>query len=452
MTIEQKLRKPVESQVARKGFAGREGLADGLASLVEHNDEARKILAAHTVKETVLAIVRAIRVKNAFEDLIIREAQAILQGRNSGTKPAGRKSQHDTSSLEGVVCAALERMGMDSQVSLHKKGSGSSGEYSIFIINSATGSDKVMLKDAILSETEPVSSAEKMLRLQGVGIDRSTPQSVPSSRRRAADLVDLKREDLDARKIGFHGNQDGGLNHFTYLETGMESTFCVRPELKGTQLLNLINKRIVQLHASYNMRLSSQVAETFSQDKAALGGLERIIDPELKKAARTLLMLATDYNEEIVPLEYREGCRRIRESGEFYQFIRNENEGVLSAEDIAVFSRAFEEIDHPGHRMVRNIWKSITAQGRDINDDEREVLRSTLAMNSGGKSDLSPKVLGILAEAYSMISNEDVSSWDDGRRARKHLDMAFRLRKAVAALGSCLKVMSNDEAGEETEV
>jgi hypothetical protein len=450
MTIEQKLRKPVDPQVTKKGFIGREGLASSFHELTTENSaDEKKILSAHIVKETVMAIVRAIKTKNAFEDHIIKEAQMIMQERNAVIEPEARKSNHDLSSVEGVVCAALDGMGIDAEVSLQKRGSGNSGTYSIFIVKTSTGSDKVMMKESVMSEEQPVSSAQNALKLQGIGIDKSTPRSEPSNRR-ASDIVELKREDFQRRKIGFHGNHDGGLNHFTYLEVGMESTFCIRPDLMGDQLLQFIDKRIVHFHVSYNRRLSSQVAEVFSENNEASSGIEMIADERLRKTSKTIFMLANSFNDELVPEEYQGAVKRLKESPEFYSFLANETDGAISQEELGEFRMAFEMVDHTAHKMARKIVHGFTEGKRELTDDEKVILRETIMQNSKGPAGVPPKVLEVLAEAYSMVSNEDVSSWDDAKKEKNYLKMAYHIRKAVIGLGACLKVISNDEAKAES--
>ncbi|HSB46404.1 MAG TPA: hypothetical protein VLD37_00190 [Candidatus Bilamarchaeum sp.] len=448
MTVEQKLLKPAEPQVTRKGFAGRQILVSGLHDIrSELGDAQNKILSAHIVKETVLAIVQALRVKNAYEGKIIDEAKAIISARGQATPV--RKSSHDLSSIEGVVGAAVEALGVEAEVSLQKRGTGSSGAYSIFIVKSGSSSDKVMVKDAVMSEAEPVTAAQNLLRLQGVGKD-NTPKPVSANRRRAADEVGLEREDLESRKVAFHGSEGRMDNHFTYLEESMESSICLGTGLKGKELLAALDKRILQLHGAYQRRMSSQVAEAVCAQESEGRGTDKIPDPETRKVAMTLQALADKYNETLVPEEYLGAVKRLRESQEYYEFSRNETEGVLSIEEFAEYRQAFEDIDHPAHKMARAIVKGMTEGKRELTDDEKVMLRDSIVLHSQGMASVDPKVLEVLTETYGMVTNEDVSAWDETKRSKNYFKMAYTVRKAVLGLASCMKVISNEEAREES--
>jgi hypothetical protein len=439
MTVEQRLCKPAEAQVTTKGFAGREGFIDGmLTPRISSDQDEKKIFCAQTVKEMVMTIVSATKVRNAFENLLEKEAATILSRTDETIQRKRIKSDHDLTKLHGVVCAALERMDIEAEVTLQREIDGANGKFSLFTIKTESGPERAIVRESIFSDEEPVSSTQTVLELQGIGRDSYPPQS---GNVRMEDLLGFERKDLEARKIGFHGEREGGVNHFTYLEKGMESTFCVPAGIKGPELLNVIENKVLDLHATYGKPISRQVAETLSGSFRSPPGIENLADGALKRTAKTLHMLM-DLDEAIIPQEYAAARQNVEGSEEFHAFKIGDTEGVVTHEEAAEYKRAFDEIDHPGHKMVRMIYKNMMDGERLITAEEADVLRTTLRFSEGGNH-LPGKALETLADAYGMISKEDVSGWDHAEREKRHLQMAFHIRKAVSSLGSHLKAVNS---------
>lgn len=447
---ELKSKAAAERKAAERGFAGREALVSGLYDPATAPASAQKILAAHMVKETVMALVRALNAKNALESRIESEAELVLSARagKNAESQVVRKDRNLTTP-EGIVSAALDDMNVRGEVKLVNRRNGDSGTYNIFSIKTDTGEERVVVKEEAMSGSDPVAGAKEYLQKQGFSKEVSGNGGVQVQKRRAADLVDLRREDLDSIKIAFQGNEDGRLNHFTYLEKGMESTIAVRTDLKGEALLGFLRNRIVQLHTSYNKRLSSEVAEAFAQRAQATSGIEMLQDAQLRKASKAIFMLSESFSEELMPEEYLQACSAVRSSNEFYVYGRDISGGVFTRKELDEFKEAFEMIDHPAHYIARRLNVEMVRESGELSEEDKAVLADTMRLHGDAKPGMPEHGLRAIADAYTMISGQETADWDSAKIERNYLRMVYRIRKAVISLGNCFNVIKDEKPSEE---
>jgi hypothetical protein len=291
-----------------------------------------------------------------------------------------------------------------------------------------------VVRDSILQESDPVSAAVTALEQYSIGVRKSSRYSQPPpplSGRRTADKLELTREQLEGRRIFFDGADDVK-NHFTFKDQQLEGSFTADQDIVGGKLLRFLDAWIVQQHVQCEKRFSSEIAEAFSEDADVSAGIGIIADGRLRKTGSTIFMLANSFSEELVPEEYLAAVKKVTESPEFYSF---RAEGALTEEEVMEYKRAFEEIDHPAHKMARAIVQGIAQGERELTGDEKELLRQTIILHSKDPAGVPPMVLKVIAETYAMISNEDVSAWDEAKRSKNYFRMTYNIRKAVLGLG-----------------
>jgi hypothetical protein len=451
-----------DSPVSRKGFLGRGALVSGLDDEPPSSRTRREqqTLSAAIVKEAVMSVVHAVRVKNAFEELAVFYASGIW-GMRAGSRPPERassetptvsikpkKPENDEKALE----QALQKMGLKAKVTGRQTTpSGMFVALSVEIEGEVPGKGetcRVPLSTTIMEEEDPVAEAGKWARKFGIQTRETSRGMVLENRRRSrppapeVDSLGIDQCTLDRRKLSYDGvSEELKQNHFTYTGAEIDNTICAPLGLKGRELLEYLDSRILEMHMKYDKPFEASVLEEASWTYKAPPAIENLGQGGLKVVAKTLhrLICSAAVDEKHVPPEYLNAYRKLKNSREYYAWSNIIREGALSKDEIEEFRRAFDEVDHPAHRMVREMHKQFKDADGEITDEHRSILDATLHMHGDYISGLSEPALRQLHEAFMMVAHvEGMKDWTVEKMEQKHLQMMFTIKNMVESLNAAL--------------
>jgi hypothetical protein len=434
---------PREEPAAKKTFAGRSALIDGLieaqkdATIREApplpviftpgSKESLQIMASRQIFETILDIVTArINIAN-FREALVSQAQAIADARNAAQTdspaqtavckaPAGRPT-----TIKEALETALAELGLDARIVLEQR----RGDGTIFTVECRGEENRVPMKDSILDLEDPLAKVRSMLAFFPIGVTdverRQKSLAALRSSRPPPTPLGIDSKELDGRSVHFDG-ESIGLWVFTYIAKGMETTVTFESEATGEDLLDMIDEKIDMLHRQYGQPYPTTVLEWRSQGRAGRKYMEGISE-ELIGIACTLDYLATcpARMRELVPSEYVKGFDALKKLAPPYA-------AFLKGADMEELMASLDLLDHPVHRAIRESYgdKAVLSPG-----DQHEVA-SLLQVVPAVAVDVCDVAANSIAEAYSLVSTDNVSALSalSGNR-REYFRMAVMVRKAI---------------------
>jgi hypothetical protein len=441
---EKKLAGPIprEEPAAKKTFAGRSALIDGLIDAQKdvtireapplpvlfspESKESRQIMASRQIFETILDIVTSRMNISNFREALIGEAQAIAEARKAAeaaaAKPAACKAQAGKpTTIKEALEMALAELGLDAKIVLEQRREGGS----MFTIECRGEENKVPMKDSILELDDPLAKVRSMLTVLPIGVTdverRQKSLAALRSTRPPPTPLGIDSKELDGRNIHFDG-ESSDLWVFTYVAKGMETTFTFGSRVTGEDLLDMIDEKIDMLHKQYGQPYPTSMLEWRSRGRAGKAYMEGIGE-DILGIACTLDFLATcpARMRELVPPEYVKGFDALKKLAPPYA-------AFLRGAEMEEIGAALDALDHPIHKAIRELYgeKATLSPG-----DQHEVA-SLLQVVPAVAVDVCDAAASNMADAYSLVSGDNISAISALSDNRKdYFRMAVMVRKAI---------------------
>jgi hypothetical protein len=441
-----------EDESRKKGFVGKAALISEIAGALseKRSKETHQILASYVVVETISALVSAVDAKNAYEELLLSHASALFQKRNRASSPAAEDAAKSPDarplSDEQAVVLALRGMGLNAKVTERK--TTPSGIYIALTVNVEGESCRIGISPRLMEAEDPVAEAEKSIRRFGIRT-REEERGMMLERRRQSrppalpvESLGIDATRLERRKFTYDGRDDiNGGNYFTYMGDGIESTFCISPDIRGKDLLAELDRRIFELHIKEkNVPFDASVIEEASGSFRSSLQIESIGQGGLKAIAKALdrMVFDPDINTRMVPAEYRESFVALRESVVFKRWLEVREKGVLKSGEEESFMRAMEILDHPAQRLVNAIRKEYTGQNGSVSIEGEMIIEATVGFHRDAPSGVCDEAVANIRKAYSMVSREDTSELDPKTLDNIYMLMVDTIREAFGGLRSAV--------------
>ncbi len=425
-----------QTQPKRQVFAGRVSLVEGLFEGSRHKHE-DGIVASRFVYETVKQLVDAKAILRRYETALIEEASRICQTRADSAKAALVQANGEDvrpASEEEALVAGIRRIGLEATVK--GKRVAPSGNF-VFNVEVAGSTCYVMIPKDIMQGDDPAAVAEGMARKQGIQTREEEKIATLERRRNSRpppeniDALCVDKAELDGRELSVDGIS-GGKTHFTYLLEKIGASFSLPADISGKQLLAELDRKIFLIHMQFEMPFEAKVLEASMPNTTATDGVEGIAQGSVKAVAKSLHMLltATEVDERLVPLEYLESYRRLRDTADFQEFNLMSKRGVISREEADAFEDSFRKVAHPTDSTILSWFHLNVGEGNEMSAFDRSMLTTILATREMNPLGLCERALRNLYEAYALMYG-DGQSPSLAELEKNHLFYTIMIRKGI---------------------
>jgi len=125
---------------------------------------------------------------------------------------------------------------------------------------------------------------------------------------------------------------------------------------------------------------------------------------------------------DIVPAEYAEGFDALKK-------LPPPHSAFLTTRDMAGLKEALDSLDHPIHSIIREAYGT---EGIKLNPGAQDEVLSLLSLSPSVAVDVCDAAVGNIAQAYTLISNDNMVSFAKPDELRKmYFRLMFSVRRAI---------------------
>ncbi|MBN1169404.1 hypothetical protein JXA56_00085 [Candidatus Micrarchaeota archaeon] len=279
----------------------------------------------------------------------------------------------------------------------------------------------IPLRDAYMESEDPVGEVCKVLDCMNIGTERAT------QRTSSPNLQPIENDgELQKRLISYDGRSHNS-KQFTYHAQEIGTTFNIPGNLEGNELLRAIDNRIFALHVEWKIPFDANVLEAQADAMKKVPAMDGLPN-EMKRIATVLHNLVANdiIGEWIVPQEYRESFERLRRCAPFKEL----KQLPIPANEIKQLEEAFKQLDHPSHRIIRQMHDEACMKKEDLTYAEKRNITEMLEMTAKLSSGVPVAALRNLANALKLVSGQEMN-WSDDQLSKKHFEIMYLLRKKI---------------------
>jgi len=443
---------PREEPVAKKPFAGRSALINGLidahkdespmpfvatplsnnVQFVPESRESAQIMESKMIFETILDIVSARNNIANYKDELLRQTVSIAVKRASVQGPSQAQvafigQTGGPANTRDALIMAMAEMGIDGRIIAEKEGDGKA----LFTVECKGDINRVPINNRVMESGNPVDGVKRILSFLAIGQtdDERREQGIQARRasRPPPTPLGIGSDELDGRMVTFDGKLEHGKEGqwiFTYVAKGMETSFSFGSEVTGEDLLDMIDEKIDMLHRQYEQPYPANVLEWRSRGRADRNYMDGIPRDSIGIAC-TLDYLATcpARMRALIPQEYLDGFDALKKLPPPYPaFLRGQELDALNA--------ALDSLDHPINTIIR---ETFGGEGSMLDARTQEEVRSLLQLAPTVAVDLCDTAISSVSEAHSLISGDNWSALSNpADLKRNYFSMVFTVRKAIS--------------------
>lgn len=416
-----KLKRPDTQPAPERGFAGRAPLITGILAKKD------QIMASATILKLASRAVVAANAEKQYARMLYDLGKAVSESRRAERidgmiREAMEEMEGIPQTKREALEMALRKRGVEARIVDERE----MASFTFFKIT-FNGQERAIPFPNNIMEGDAVANFEQVLKTAGIA--GSSRELMESRKEESGSIrpppepieVDLKR--LERRKISYDGQINGKVSQFTYYADEIGTSFGLPVDLKNGELVAEIDKRILEIHASYNVPLDPSVVEAQAMETRKF----RVpADGEVEAVANAIhYLLENNIGANILPLEFREAVERLRASEEY---LAVKTALPLSGGEGAEFAEAYRQLDNPAHAMVRMIHPHFCNGEGELTEEGKKIVRETLELGKTEDIAIDGAALANLALACSILSGENISHFGEEQLRKMHLGMMFTIR------------------------